>query len=239
MNDDKSSEEVVKQNSAENGKEEVERGRAKAILTGSYKDEMTEEQWQTLETYRAWMALAFGIIASLLFALVARQLVILNDRPEISVDHCTRLLSVVAMSGMVGGCVSMVRRMQTITRDCDGTTLSHRPALSLVSAGAVSCLLGGIFAMILYYVFLGAMISGTLFPQFVTKGDITQTIVNPLSTPDMAKLIVFAFIAGFAERLVPDTLDRLSASSKSGQANSGKKFEAIRLKHESTNDVTN
>ena len=41
--------------------------------------------------------------------------------------------------------------------------------------------------------------------------------VRPLQAIDYAKLIVWSFLAGFAEQLVPDTLDRLKTRAKSSE----------------------
>jgi hypothetical protein len=35
--------------------------------------------------------------------------------------------------------------------------------------------------------------------------------MNPVSAADLAKLLIWCLIAGFAERLIPDTLNRLIA----------------------------
>jgi len=43
-------------------------------------------------------------------------------------------------------------------------------------------------------------------------------IIGPDDVVEFAKLLVFAFLAGFAERLVPDTLDRLTMkNAKNGK----------------------
>ena len=51
---------------------------------------------------------------------------------------------------------------------------------------------------------------GTLFPLLTTG--VPTDIVN------WAKLFIWSFIAGFAERLVPDTLDRLVNQAQRGSA---------------------
>ena len=39
-------------------------------------------------------------------------------------------------------------------------------------------------------------------------------VLGPHNTIEYAKVLVYAFLAGFAERLVPDTLDRLTRGGK-------------------------
>jgi hypothetical protein len=38
--------------------------------------------------------------------------------------------------------------------------------------------------------------------------------IQPIAVEDWGKLLIWSFIAGFAERFVPDTLDRLIARSE-------------------------
>ena len=69
----------------------------------------------------------------------------------------------------------------------------------------------------LYFIIASGFLTGDLFPT------LSQPV--PAHLKDWAKLLLWSFVAGFAERLVPDTLDRLvtqasqvgrSAAPKSG-----------------------
>jgi hypothetical protein len=124
------------------------------------------------------------------------------------------VLSAVVYCGMIGGIVSSQRRLQSIPSDGD-------PLISvfgLDSAGYylwLSPLLGAIFAVALMAMFVGGLLKGALFPDF----DISHTTrffdftwnTLPKGGGEYAKLLVWAFLAGFAERLVPDSLDRLAS----------------------------
>lgn len=96
-------------------------------------------------------------------------------------------------------------------------------------------LYGMIGAIVFYFVLRGNLVGGSLFPDLKkigigeqvvwkltadgvvpdsTSGALTPsglTILSP--TLDMAKLLVWSFIAGFSERLVPDTLARTEAQA--------------------------
>lgn len=126
------------------------------------------------------------------------------------------MMACVLYCGVVGGFVSSQRRMQSIPTDTD-------PLISvfgLDNAGYflwLSPLLGAIFAVVLTMMFVGGILKGTVFPSFsvprVEAGMSFMTFGRmslPTGGEEYAKLFIWAFLAGFAERLVPDSLDRLS-----------------------------
>ncbi len=134
------------------------------------------------------------------------------------------MLSCVLYAGIVGGFVSSQRRMQNIPSEGD-------PLISvfgLDNAGYflwLSPLLGAIFAVILALMFVAGLLKGSVFPDFyvplrgVPRGlpffHFTWNTL-PTSGAEYAKLLVWAFLAGFAERLVPDSLDRLASKIAPG-----------------------
>lgn len=71
----------------------------------------------------------------------------------------------------------------------------------------LSPLLGAIFAVLLMLMFLGGILQGIAFPAFKEATTVWNAL--PASPSDYGKLFTWAFLAGFAERLVPDSLDRL------------------------------
>jgi hypothetical protein len=128
------------------------------------------------------------------------------------------MLTSVLYVGIIGGFVSSQRRMQSLPSDGD-------PLISvfgLDNAGYylwLSPLLGAIFAVILTLMFIAGILKGTVFPAFYDAAnsdvglpffDFTWSTL-PLSAEDYGKLLVWGFLAGFAERLVPDNLDRLAS----------------------------
>lgn len=134
------------------------------------------------------------------------------------------MLSTILYCGIMGGFVSSQRRMQSIPNEED-------PLISvfgLDNAGYylwLSPLLGSIFAVVLATMFAAGLLKGTLFPDFyIAQGGVHQGLpffhftwsTLPKSGEEYAKLFVWAFIAGFAERLVPDSLDRLASKISPG-----------------------
>lgn len=79
----------------------------------------------------------------------------------------------------------------------------------------VPVLVGGIAAAVIYLIFVGNLLSGSFFPTFdCSPGDgkcksFGALLSNyaPKDAPDYAKAILWGFVAGFAERLVPGLLN--------------------------------
>lgn len=164
----------------------------------------------------------------------------------------------VAFAGIVGGCVSMLQRIQSAPSE--GDALFNLAALTNGWRGlSLSPLYGGIFASLLFILFAAGLLQGSAFPKIETAmaspvventtGEqpvtpSTEPTPTPKPTPDLrtetqrtgtlhvkdflketgpkdgvsfALLMIWSFIAGFAERLVPDTLNRLVAKNEAIQ----------------------
>ena len=167
----------------------------------------------------------------------------------------------VALAGIVGGCVSMLQRIQSAPTE--GDALFNLAALTNGWRGvSLSPLYGAIFASLLFVLFAAGILEGSVFPKIetvgsaetaaavapiaaasTTTGDATPAAPTPTATPtpnetqrtgvlqikdflketgpkdgvSFALLLIWSFIAGFAERLVPDTLNRLVAKTEAIQ----------------------
>ena len=163
----------------------------------------------------------------------------------------------VALAGIVGGCVSMLQRIQSAPTE--GDALFNLAALTNGWRGvSLSPLYGAIFASVLFVLFAAGILEGSIFPRIETVGSekiqpaattTTATVAGteaspaPTATPtpnesqrtgvlqikdflketgpkdgvSFALLLIWSFIAGFAERLVPDTLNRLVAKTEAIQ----------------------
>ena len=165
----------------------------------------------------------------------------------------------VALAGIVGGCVSMLQRIQSAPTE--GDALFNLAALTNGWRGvSLSPLYGAIFASLLFVLFAAGILEGSVFPRIETVGSektqpaaaptatsttstSTDASPTPTATPtpneterkgvlqikdflketgpkdgvSFALLLIWSFIAGFAERLVPDTLNRLVAKTEAIQ----------------------
>jgi hypothetical protein len=128
------------------------------------------------------------------------------------------MLACVIYCGILGGFVSSQRRMETIPNDGD-------PLISVFGLDSadyylwLSPLLGSIFAIVLLFMFTSSILTGTVFPAFYTPPPGKECLSHfwfawetvPTTPVEYGKLFLWVFLAGFAERLVPDSLDRLAS----------------------------
>lgn len=170
-----------------------------------------------------------GCIGVLIFVILFRvssEWFLSDSKPE---ERRPASMVLVLFIGALGGLLSVQHRYQSIKREGDpienisemmqGWPRIFFPAIT-----------GALFALLLFMIFVGGLIKGELFPEFI--GVVSNGLENetdgsgigfamllegaqPCKTEDYAKLFVWSFLAGFAERFVPDTLSRF-VSSKEG-----------------------
>jgi len=117
--------------------------------------------------------------------------------------------------GIVGGFVSIQQRLKTVS-DEELVYLSQSWAAILVVP-----VFGGVFALVLYVLFLAGIIEGSLFPKMAipefgadglrTSAELRRFFLEtyPNSGSDFAKLTFWCFVAGFSERFVPQIIQRV------------------------------
>jgi hypothetical protein len=127
-----------------------------------------------------------------------------NPWPLFNVSVLATLLSLAAMAGAVGSFVSALLRVAAVpeTNEVGRSVVALRYSESIRLAPVT----GFIFAILLSFIFGGQLLTGILFPE--TKGVFRwpDLLFYP---PELAKWLVWAFIVGFAERLMPDMIDRM------------------------------
>jgi hypothetical protein len=136
-------------------------------------------------------------------------------------------LFLVMFVGAMGGLLSMQQRYQSVSRE--GDPINNISELmqnwSRLFLPAIS---GAIFAVLLYMLVIGGLLEGELFPEFVPEhpnqplGTGLSDLIKhgrPGSRRDYAKLIIWSFIAGFAERYIPDTLSRFISRKEADTKN--------------------
>lgn len=111
----------------------------------------------------------------------------------------------VAAFGVLGAFVSANRRMvpPPIEASSFGAWFTLR---QFYNATKFALVLGGIFAIIWWFLILGGVVTGTAFPIFLPNRAVPKDISS------WALLAIWSFVAGFAERLVLDTLDKFAST---------------------------
>ncbi len=125
------------------------------------------------------------------------------------------LTLIVFACGLVGGFVSIQQRTHRIS-DLELRHLSESWAGILLIP-----IYGGIFALVIHVIFIAGIISGELFPAYWTPefgkpptlADFQAffNVTLPASGPDTAKMLFWAFCAGFSERLVPQIIQNVQS----------------------------
>ncbi len=127
------------------------------------------------------------------------------------------------LCGIIGGFVSIQQRIKSVSDD----------ELRLLTNSWFQILLipvfGGVFALVLYSLFLSEIISGSVFPAFYIPEPPNSvpdsafmieifTKSYPNTGQDFAKFLFWSFVAGFSERFVPQVISSI-ASKASDQHN--------------------
>lgn len=117
------------------------------------------------------------------------------------------------VSGTVGGAINSFGRIQNLTTAEEYSAMTERLVTIQIY---LSPFVGGVFAFVLYTIFMAGFVQGSLFPTFAsvelpykTYSDFAILTI-PKTNADVAKSIVWAFIAGFSEGLVPNFISKIT-----------------------------
>lgn len=155
---------------------------------------------------------AYGVTVGLLALLIGAEIWFLPPHCGTEKDGLNNSIGLtVLVAGMLGGFVSSITRGN---RDLSDPTLAlQAPRPVLVMQKLAHVLLGGIFAIVLYLIFAGDMISGSLFPQFTNDkvSSFTDFLcrARPEKIADYAKALVWAFLAGYSQSVMRNLFDDL------------------------------
>jgi hypothetical protein len=125
------------------------------------------------------------------------------------------------LCGIIGGFVSIQQRIHKVKDE----------ELELLAESWFQILLipifGGVFALVLYAIFLSGILTGTMFPHFSMPSPpksgpdnhfVLSLFTNtyPSTGSDLAKFLFWSFAAGFSERLVPQIISKVTDESDPG-----------------------
>ncbi len=116
-------------------------------------------------------------------------------------------------SGVIGGFVGLQRRLKDLTLF----------DLELIAESwvytALSPLVGGVLAFLLFILFLSGLLSGDLFPVFLPDSNSSSESFLSIfeqhgeGHKEYAKLIFWSFVAGFSEHFVTDVISRFEGAA--------------------------
>jgi hypothetical protein len=173
--------------------------------------EITAVKPEILEVYKQMLSYQLGgtVVLVLLMSLaLLTSYAVAKYQPP--------LLLLVMFAGMLGAFFSALIRLYKIEElsiALISPTISRLGGRYLFMYSFVPPIVGAIGAIVVYIAFAGDLLQGGLFPKIVCKvpgrcGELAEIVNNygPEEAKDYAKALMWAFIAGFSERLVPDTL---------------------------------
>lgn len=166
---------------------------------------------------------AYGLILAALIAAAAAWVTSLQAHAPYQTPFLQSVgaIFLAFFMGVVGGTLSVIQRIQSLP---EGDPLFRSLLIRVSSWGLIgSPITGGAFAVILYLVFAANLFQASVFPSIKTPDTTTPnfwafiTATYPKIGVDWAKVLVWSFLAGFAERLVPDLLTRLTTAAQSAR----------------------
>lgn len=164
----------------------------------------------------------FLVTASMTVVVIALLMAAVLDQ-HLSVTGHVPLVPLFFLSGCVGGITNHYRRLQSLPFTEEQLTSITSPYSFIIQSIASPCL-GGVFAVILYLAFGSCLLRGPLFPAF-NGADLPYESANelkglflliPCTNKDVAMMFIWAFLAGFSERFVPNWLDKLAHDANDG-----------------------
>ncbi|MDD1612110.1 MAG: hypothetical protein LUQ57_03115 [Methylococcaceae bacterium] len=168
------------------------------------------------ENIRTWLirkAIFWMIGYTVLWGFACYWFIYLENPPH----YFQAVIATVVYAGLIGGYISSQRRMQMIPTEGDPLSSVYELQNGQYFLWFAP-LTGAVFAVVLMLLFISGILQGTIFPAFITLPPESGqnpascwafTQLLPKTSADYALLFLWSFIAGFAERFVPDALDRI------------------------------
>jgi hypothetical protein len=184
-------------------------------LTRSYINApLRETARQNIWIYAFWMGLLQYFI--FLICILFYDQLVTSDIPLSSL--------LVPFLGSIGACFAIKQKVEAMPE-----TLDPYRNVIILNASLMSMLFGlfrgAASAIILNMVLVSQFIQGEIFPEYNKMVDPQPSGLNEafafllhldkFSAPEIAKILVWSLVAGYSERLIPDTIRKLSDAQSS------------------------
>jgi hypothetical protein len=142
-------------------------------------------------------------------------------------DNGIDIGALVFVAGSVGAVVNNYYRLAKISADQTTAQASRVNSVVIIMQFYVSFLISGALGVVMYILCLSNFLDGALFPDFESATNVYSGIgallqdVRPATNLDAAKAILWAFLAGFSERFIPNILDRFVIQAQNEQHGRG------------------
>jgi len=129
------------------------------------------------------------------------------------------MMPLVIFAGAVGSVVNNYYRLAKLS-EADKAAAEQLESSVLTLQIYVSLLISGILGLVMYGLCMTGLLAGQLFPQFSGTDSAYRNMVSfltdvfPTTNLDTGKVLIWSFIAGFSERLIPNVLDRLASQAE-------------------------
>lgn len=122
-------------------------------------------------------------------------------------------------AGLLGAFFS---RLGTLQSSLASMSLEDVEATAAITNLLLRGTVGMLGAMVVFFFLKSGLILGTLFPDFAKLSETHAADVVPLPNAPLALLVMWSFIAGFSERLVPNILAKTEAQMEAAAAETAK-----------------
>lgn len=168
------------------------------------------------------LALSLRVHAMIAAVLAINFLILMIKRPDFFWDDEKEypLLLILFLCGMLGGVINNYLRINKLPSSHLDKFVPKEKIINILQI-YVSLLVSGTLGLIFYAAISSGLIQGSFFPEFVnldaaysgTFSNFFQQVL-PKTNHDVLKAIIWCFVAGFSEKLVPNTIDKLASKAE-------------------------